>query len=139
VPLGAYNITRCNCRSRAQRVVRWSLVVAYGATIFWLSSLPARAVPTLKTSDKLLHAVEFGGLAFLVCRALRAQTATFSLRRVAVVSVLMTMGYGITDEFHQFFVAGRRAEVADLAADSLGALLVAWGWVRGSVRWPWLQ
>jgi VanZ family protein len=51
---------------------------------------------------------------------------------------LLSTAYGATDEAHQYFVPGRHADVADLAADALGALAAAvairaWGIIaRGS-------
>ena len=135
----AYNMTPLDRWGRTQRVVRWGLVFGYVAIIFCLSSLPGQSVPSLKLSDKVLHAVEFGGLAWLTCRALRAQAPGSSLRFVAVVSVLGTVGYGLTDELHQLFVPGRSAEFTDVAADGLGALLAAWAWVQGGTRWQRLQ
>jgi VanZ family protein len=118
---------------------RWLLVLAYAGAIFMLSSMPGDTVPTVKVSDKLLHAVLFGGLAILVCRALRVQTSTRSCSFIAITSLLITVCYGITDEVHQLFVPRRAAELADVMADSLGALLAVWGWYKIGTRWPWLQ
>jgi VanZ family protein len=107
--------------------------------IFYLSSLSGESLPSVRISDKVIHAIEFGGLAVLLCRALRAQAPSCSLRLVALVSILATIGYGLTDEFHQLFVPARTADLADAAADSLGALLAAWSWVTVSTHWQWLQ
>jgi VanZ family protein len=106
------------------------MVLAYAMTIFYVSSLSGKTVPAMKTSDKLLHAVEFGGLSLLLCRALWAQVPGCPRRSVALMSVLITIGYGISDELHQWFVPGREADVADVVADSLGALGAAWVWVQ---------
>jgi VanZ family protein len=90
-------------------------------------------------SDKVVHAVEFGGLALCLCRALRAQLPTCSSPVVALISVLLTLGYGGVDELHQLFVPGRSTDFADILADGLGAILAAWGWIKGSHYWPWLH
>jgi VanZ family protein len=139
VSLQTYGGTPITQWSQAQRYWRWCLILVYVGTIFCLSSLPGKSIPSVRVSDKLLHAVEFGGLALLLCRALRAQAPSRSLRLVALVSVLLVVGYGVTDEVHQLFVPERASDLADVAADGLGALLVAWGWVKGCARWPWLQ
>jgi VanZ family protein len=39
---------------------------------------------------------------------------------------LAVMLYGISDEFHQYFVPGRSVDVYDVLADALGGLLGAW-------------
>ena len=82
---------------------------------------------------------EFGGLAFLLCRAFRAQLPTRSRYFIMVISIVATIGYGLLDETHQWFVAGRTPDLADLVADSLGACLVAWGWMKAGTHWTWLQ
>jgi VanZ family protein len=89
-------------------------------------------------SDKLLHAVEFGGLALLLYRALRV-LAPQSRRYMALISVVITVCYGAVDEAHQLLVAQRMADLADLAADGLGAGLAVWGWSTVEHHWPWLQ
>jgi VanZ family protein len=49
------------------------------------------------------------------------------------------MCYGAVDEMHQLLVAQRIADLGDLAADGLGALLALWGWVQAERHWPWLR
>jgi VanZ family protein len=118
---------------------RWLLVLIYASAIFVASALPGDNLPSLRVSDKLVHAAEFGILAFLLCRALRAHLPSHSRYFIMVVSILATIAYGASDEAHQWLVAGRTTEFADLAADSLGACLAAWGWVKAGTHWPWLQ
>ena len=51
------------------------------------------------------------------------------------VAILLATLYGVTDEFHQLFVAGRSADRYDVLADCLGASLgVAFGWLASAVR-----
>jgi VanZ family protein len=127
--------------SQSRRVVYWRslLVFLYAGTIFALSSVPGARLPSIGVSDKLLHAMEFGGLTLLLCRALRAYAPTRSQRFIALVSVVAAVGYGTIDEGHQLLVQQRIADMADLAADSVGALLVAWAWAQAERRWPWLR
>jgi len=118
---------------------RWLLVLIYASVIFAVSALPGDNLPSISVSDKLVHAAEFGILAFLLCRALRAHLPSHSRYFIMVVSVLASIAYGASDEAHQWLVAGRTTELGDLVADSLGACLAAWGWVKAGTHWPWLQ
>ena len=127
--------------SRSRRVVYWRslLVFLYAGTIFALSSVPGAHLPSIGVSDKLLHAAEFGGLTLLLCRALRAYAPTRSQRFIACICVVVAVCYGVIDEGHQLLVQQRLADMADLAADSVGALLAAWAWAQAGKYWPWLQ
>ena len=78
-------------------------------------------------------------LTVLTCRALRVQAPSWPLPRVASLSILIAICYGATDEAHQLFVPQRTAELADVAADSLGATLAAWGWLKVGTRWTHLR
>ena len=120
-------------------VVRWTLVVLYAAGIFAVSSIPGDDLPPLGTSDKLLHAFVFGGLAVLICRVLRLQNPTWSRQAVVVLGVLATIAYGCFDEGRQSFVSGRRAEWSDVVADGVGALLAGWGWGQATKLRGWLR
>jgi hypothetical protein len=76
----------------------------------WFSSLVSNAG----------HAAIFGVLALLAARAagsgMRAQWVGFA------IAVL----YGATDEWHQSYVPGRTASLADWATDAIGAAGVLW-------------
>jgi len=94
------------------------------ALIFLLSAQPnlnsgLGLVDTI--GRKLIHACEYGLLAFLWWRALR----TTELRATAIpMALLLTVGYAVSDEFHQTFVNGRHGSPVDVAIDSFGAALV---------------
>ena len=124
---------------RYKVVWRWVLLGGYAACIFALSSIPGQALPNVHVSDKLIHTGEYGLLGLLMCRALTAQLPTWPRSRIALLSLLAAIYYGATDECHQLFVPARSAELADLAADSLGAALAAWGWLKVGAHWTWLR
>ena len=46
-----------------------------------------------------------------------------SFSKRIVISLLFCVIYAITDEFHQFFIQGRSAELRDVLIDSSGALV----------------
>ena len=75
--------------------------------------------------DKLFHLVVFGILGFLVMGSLPASPDGYRLRQLWQVA-LVVMLYGVSDEFHQYFVPGRSVDVYDVLADTVGGLLGAW-------------
>jgi VanZ family protein len=68
------------------------------------------------TSDKLVHASVFGGVAFLLWAGLGGRQALL----VCALTVLL----GALDETRQMFVPGRDPDLHDLYADGLGATAV---------------
>jgi len=111
-------------RFALRRAYLWLPPIAYAALIFLLSSLsdPLPQVSSL-VWDKALHAIEYAGLAFLVCRALRGEG--FGWSWAVALAIVMTAMYGGSDEWHQSAVAGRQATASDWAADGVGAILGA--------------
>jgi len=104
----------------------WALTVLYMALIFFLSSLPnPLPVLTASVSDKILHGVEYAGLAGLMCFALRA--SGLSPAGALVLAAAAASAYGVTDEWHQSFVPSRDGNVGDWLADTAGALVGAAG------------
>jgi VanZ family protein len=59
-----------------------------------------------------------GLLAYL---AFRTRPLSFGVGMASVIATLFCACYSITDEFHQYFVAGRSASLRDVGADLLGA------------------
>jgi VanZ family protein len=96
---------------------------AYAALIFWLSH-QSNPLPALVAalSDKLLHGVEYAGLAALLVLGL-VHAGAMGLRRAALLAVLLAAAYGGSDELHQAFVPGRDASWLDWAADVSGAVV----------------
>ena len=107
------------------------------AAIFYVSSISEPPIPG--GADKPLHWLAYTGLAVVVVRALaRGLPRRFGLR-IAVAAMLITIGYGMTDEVHQLFVPGRSGDLNDLMADAAGALAgtmgcYAWGIISSSSR-----
>jgi VanZ family protein len=117
----------------------WAFLPAlgYAAVIFALShqSNPLPFLPEeIFLHDKLLHAAEYAVLGGLLAPAL--QLAGLRPLRALVAAVLLASLFGATDEFHQWFVPGRNADVADWMADTLGAALGALA-ATIALRRPW--
>jgi VanZ family protein len=87
------------------------------------SNLPGPFPPG---TDKVLHAVVYAALGALIARAWwRRARQPITRLRLVLWAALMATGYGLSDEIHQLFVPGRHFDLADLAADALGAVLGA--------------
>jgi VanZ family protein len=103
----------------------WLPVIAWAALIYVLSAQPDLSTG-LGTWDtvlrKLAHVAEYAILGALLMRA-------FSARSPAIAAGI---GYAVTDEIHQSFVAGRHAAARDVAIDSIGVVL-------GVVLFSWAQ
>lgn len=111
-------------RALTWAVLLWSAAALYAGIIFYLSSL-SNPLPGLlaRFGDKLLHGVEYGGLAVLLSLGLRASGVRPGGALGA--SVLLASAYAASDEVHQLFVPGRSCDVRDWVVDTVGAALAA--------------
>lgn len=120
-------------RSVSRRPVR-SLVWSFRVWPAWLCTLLILVVGSIpqgppgaqRLNDKALHFIGFGITAWLWCRAFRLLTPRASLRSAALRGGLVSAGLGALLELWQAFLPYRSAELLDLVADVLGALLAAW-------------
>ena len=91
-----------------------------------MSSLPGDTVSkiTFEVSDKLIHAGVYFLLYLLFQHSLHNQTKYPFLKENAFLfSLIFTVIYGATDEFHQYFVPYRQSDIYDLMADATGAII----------------
>ena len=89
--------------------------------IFYLSSLQGYTLPMLvQNSDKIVHTIFYIPLAFLLYFALKHSGVK---KNVFLLTVALTILYGISDEYHQRYVPNRISSAGDVIADSLGAFL----------------
>jgi VanZ family protein len=95
--------------------------------IFIFSAQPnPEPVLPFTQADKLLHALEFALLSYLLSQTLLSLPFPFPANKVAWLVLCLTLLYAITDEYHQSFVPGRDADLWDVVADLSGAILVQW-------------
>ena len=103
------------------------------------SSLPGSSVQKLLwvSWDKVYHIIEFGGLAATIIWAMgRVRSTKWSPLMLAIGFIIAAM-YAPLDEYHQSFVPGRDASVADMTADWAGCLVGTvgiWGIQRIKLR-----
>jgi len=103
-----------------------TLAITWAGVIFYLSSQPSIDTPSLfPGQDKLFHMIAFGVLGFFLMGGMKARSNGYRTGQFWLVVVLVTL-YGLSDEFHQYFVPGRNADIFDVLADAAGALLGAW-------------
>ena len=101
-------------------VRRWLPFVCWALLVVVLTSIPNPDVPAIPGGDKAAHAMMYGILAALAAYALHG------VRRSTLANVLVLLGiatFAALDEWHQAFIPGRSADVADWMADVAGAAL----------------
>jgi VanZ family protein len=108
------------------RLRPWLPALLWAAVIFLLSAIPAppEIGPRLPFKDKVGHVALYAVLATLIAHALRRAHA-LPLPKTALLAILITSAYGVTDEWHQRYVPRRSCDVGDWAADTLGGTLAA--------------
>ena len=100
------------------RVFGWGPAALWAAVLFLLSELPGTGVSLPADTDKLVH----GGLYLILGLSLAWGKARTGSGVPVVVLLLMGVGYGALDEWHQSFVPGRDSSVGDAVADAIGVL-----------------
>ncbi len=100
----------------------YALLAVWCALVWYLSSRPDPGDTVgilIDLPDYVLHGAEFAAGGFLAARAfshLRVPPAWLTAFTFCVV-------FGVLDEWHQSFVPGRCADLADVLADGVGALI----------------
>lgn len=114
----------------------WIPPALLAGIIFVLSSI-SQVPGAGYVSDKLAHLVVFGALCFLTLRATHGGSRPLTPGPAAAAFFLVLL-WGVLDEVHQSFVAGRDASAWDVVADALGAALavLVWALWRGTARIP---
>ena len=108
------------------RFLIWQLpALAWMALIFFLSSGPVDPRYTAGLPDYGLHAGAYLVLYLLVYRAVHEGVRPRPGRGGHLLPLLITVLYGLSDEFHQSFIPSRVASFQDVVADAAGALLGA--------------
>ena len=109
-----------------KQVVRWVNVYALGCAaymglLFVLSSSATEIdVKSFSSFDKLVHVGAYGVLAVLIYFGLRQ--AGVGEGSLLIVSFSGSFAYGIVNEIQQAFLPWRDADLADVAANGIGAL-----------------
>jgi len=109
----------------------WFPVVFYSGIIFYVSSLSHVQAPLSEINfDKVLHIVEYMPFGFLLARALKNTRKSFSGITLTGAVFVLSLLYGLSDEYHQSFVMGRDSSMMDVFADSIGGGIGCWIYSR---------
>lgn len=104
----------------------WLPVLGWMAVIYILSAQPdftfAPDAWKIEPVSLVVHSAEYAILACLVWIA--AWKTKILSNRALWIALGLAVLYAFTDELHQVFVPGRVADVRDVAADVLGAIVV---------------
>lgn len=102
-----------------QTLAAWAPAVVWAGVIFFLSGRSDPDVPgwTPPGADKVAHLALY---AVLGATLARAWLRTVAPGRGHWVPLLMGVLFGLSDEWHQSFVPGRRPSAGDVLADILG-------------------
>ena len=123
--------------NRWETVSAWLVFIGYATVIFYLSSQsepPRLPFPVFPGLDKIVHACEFGLFCLVIFWAVGCSFQTLSVRSKGIVSVVISVLYGVSDEIHQTFVPMRLGDPFDVLADAAGAvgILIAFRIIYGS-------
>ncbi len=109
----------------------WLPPIGYMAAIFVVSSLPNPQIGG-ETPDYILHGLEYFLLALLLIRLFLVRQSLLDKKskgnftnwqQACLLGVIIAIGYGVTDEIHQYFVPGRHCSLSDVFSDTVGAIL----------------
>ena len=100
-------------------------------TIFFLSHQSGESLdlPSFPGADKFAHMTAYGVLAFTVLWFF-GKKGLENRGRTAFLTVLFCLFYGMTDEYHQSFIASRSVSSLDLLADMGGAFCCSVLWLK---------
>ncbi len=97
---------------------RWLPFVCWALLVLTLTSIPNPSVPSVPGGDKAAHAIMYGVLGGLAAFALVGIRRPVLAHAAALVGIA---ALAALDEWHQLYIPGRSADVADWMADVIGA------------------
>lgn len=102
----------------------WLAVGLWMAATFVTSHQSSVSIP-FGAPDYFAHGLAYAVLGALLTHALAGGRIDRMTWRLALMATVIGALYGVTDEFHQWFVPGRFASVSDLIADAIGTAVGA--------------
>jgi len=102
-------------------VLVWGLLAIYCGLVFIGSSISNVPEELGEVPDYVLHFFEYFIMGLLANMAFRTKPLLFSVKMASIIAALFCLTYGVSDEFHQYFVQGRFASLSDIGSDLAGA------------------
>ena len=125
-------------------VINLGLLVSWMILIFYMSNQPADI--SNKQSDLIIKlfyyigidlnsslgeitsfvirkAAHFTEYFILYCLTINVLKFYFNIKKAAIYSLLIVLGYAISDEIHQYFIPGRDMAIRDVIIDFSGGIL----------------
>jgi VanZ family protein len=106
-------------------------MIIYTVLIFLLSSTAKISTPDLSFNlqDKIYHFIFYAIYGFLIAQAF-AKQSHFPLLKTNFLLLSQLFGclYGLSDEVHQYFVAGREMSYGDFLANCVGIVAGVMGY-----------
>ncbi len=108
-----------------RQLISWAPAIGWATVLFLLSSLSGSDLSRFSFSfsfpfdDKVMHLALYsvlGGTLQFGRLNSRSGMAHWTLIAIGII-------YGVSDEWHQFFVPGRDPSIADVLADAIGVLM----------------
>lgn len=110
--------------SKRGLVNSWLPVFACMGVIFYTSTIPGSNVPSLFPSqDIVYHITAYIALGFFFSRACKRSFPGLKRAELVLFAIIFGLIYGISDEFHQFFVPNRCVSGFDIFIDTLGSFI----------------
>lgn len=117
---GIFFKVRTSEKMRTEKLAYWLPSVLWMSFIYYLSSGP----PPVKSSylSTIGHLIEYFILACFFSLAL-SRTTNLNVIQIILIATAMSFAYGVSDEFHQFFISSRVSDINDVLVDIFGAFL----------------
>ena len=107
-----------------RKYANWLPAIFVMIIIYYFSSLSGTRLEAMGLRREIFH---FNGHFFLF---MALCISYFKATKNIFISIMLTVIYGMLDEFHQVFVPFRSSSLYDLSVDSMGAFVAAGGlWI----------
>jgi VanZ family protein len=106
-------------------------MIAVMAIIFSLSHTSGDNIPSaINGLDKICHAIAYASLSLTCLYAIHPIYRHKKIFWAGCAVIIFSLTFGISDEYHQSFIAGRSPDWQDLVADTVGASfsVICWIW-----------